>query len=122
MLSAGVEAFRQLSRAGDEAVAVRHPAQRLSRRICAGRKFADPPDRGCTGRRGPNAALARRAGNAGGTDVTPMGRLDDPQPCGGAGRTVSRALRAAGDSRTLLPGPRRARARAMLRSAWMAEE
>ena len=40
MLSARAEAFRQLSRPGDEALAVRDPAQRLPCRICAPRELA----------------------------------------------------------------------------------
>ena len=61
MLSARAEAFRQLSRAGDEAVAVCHPAQCLPRRICPARQRADrqpsttfpskPARRRCGGKR-----------------------------------------------------------------------
>jgi hypothetical protein len=43
--AARVKTFRQLSRAGDEAVAARDPAQCLPRGVCAPGEFGDCPDR-----------------------------------------------------------------------------
>ena len=64
MLSARVEAFPHLSRAGDQALAVRDPAQCLQRRICAARRIGDQRDRRCARARRADAALAGDRGDA----------------------------------------------------------
>ena len=136
MLSARVEAFRQLSRTGDEAVAVRDPAQCLPRRICPARQHADQRDRGRARERRADAAVARsrrkrrkRSCCASGTP-TPIRRLvaalAEPFRETFVLREIQNlSYREIADVAEVPVGTvmsRLARARAMLRSAWLAEE
>ena len=136
MLSARAEAFRQLSRTGDEALAVRDPAQCLPRRIRAARRVRPPPRSTIARRRRADAAMARGAGNAGDADAAPARRVDDPADWSTALAEPFRETFVLREIHNLsyreiadiVDAPvgtvmsRLARARAMLRSAWMAEE
>lgn len=69
MLPARVQAFRQLSRTGDEAVAVSRSCATSAAPNMRGAPYADDRrGRGRGGKRGSDAAVARGPGDAGGTD------------------------------------------------------
>ena len=136
MLSARAEAFRQLSRAGDEAVAVRDPAQRLPRRICPARAPRRPArSRTCPrapsrpplwheAEETPEAQILRR------WDADTIRRLVAALAEPFRETFVLREIhnlsyREIAEVAEVPVGTvmsRLARARAMLRSAWMAEE
>jgi RNA polymerase sigma factor (sigma-70 family) len=135
MLLARAETLRWLSRAGDEAVAIRDPAQCLPGRICAAGKLAD----GCDRRLPESAEQAPLWNEAQETPEAEMLRTRDAA-------TIRRLVAALADPfrETLVLREindlsyreiaaavgvpvgtvmsRLARARAMLRSAWMAEQ
>ena len=136
MLPARVQAFRQLSRTGDEAVAVRDPAQRLPRRICAARHHAE------------TGAIEDVAESAEATPLwheaqeTPEGQIIRAKDADTVRRLIAAlaepfretfvlreiqnlSYREIADVAAVPVGTvmsRLARARAMLRSAWMAEQ
>ena len=127
--------FDTLSRAGDQAVAVRDPAQRLPRRIRA--RAARGADRGGgpTSRRGATPLWQEAAGTPEAEHAAPAGRANDPPAGRGAAGAVPRGDRAARDQRSVLSRDRRrrrragrhrdvaagARARACCATAWKAE-
>ena len=124
MLSARVQAFRQLSRAGDEAVAVCDPAQCLPRRICASRHRADQTPLWHEAEETPEAKLVRR------WDADTIRRLvaalAEPFRETFVLREIQnlsyREIAKVADVPVGTVMSRLARARAMLRSAWLAEE
>ena len=113
MLSARVAAFRQLSRAGDEAVAAGDPAKRLQSRIRAPHVTADAgrTERGRASG-GRATAVAGAAAFARSAIAAPLRRRDHPPARCGAARAVSRSRGAARYQRPVVSRYRRGRRRA----------
>src|SRR5262249_60248394 len=98
MLPAGITAFRQLSRAGDETVATGDIAERLQRRIRApqqGRIADRLRARGVVGR--GNANVAGASSFAGKSHVAAAGQRNQPATRGPAPRAVSGSPANAGE-------------------------
>src|SRR3954447_19718776 len=112
MLFARTETLRFVSRARNETVAVRNPAQCLPLGVCAARQCVGQPDRGCCRERGGNAAVARGTGHTGGYGATTPRLGRGAAAGGGAGRAVSGDLCAARSPEPVLSRDRRNRRRA----------
>src|SRR4029077_7665629 len=112
MLPARAAPFRQLSRAGDEAVAVGDITQRLQRRIRPARQAGNAGRiRRRRSDRGDAGDLAGAASLAGNRAVAPTGRRHHPPAGCRAAAAVSRGHRHAGDQRFVLSRDRRGRRR-----------
>ena len=113
VLFAGVAPFRQLSRSGNETVALGNIAKRLQRRVRASRPpgSLDGNRRGRC-RAGAAAAVAGAAGVAGNRAAAQPGRRDDPPPRRRTAAAVPRSHRAARGQRIVVSGNRRGGRRA----------